>query len=86
MNIVAEETYLEVVEEVDELVILEEVTTLEAIEIGNIILTETDLIIHNLPVKSEIHPDDLMLLEDAEDTYARKQIKASRLTDGGQFT
>jgi hypothetical protein len=40
MNIIAEETYLEVVEEVDELVILEEIIRNDIIEVGNIIIKE----------------------------------------------
>jgi hypothetical protein len=40
MNIVAEETYLNVLEETDELVILEEIVKNEIIEVGNIIIKE----------------------------------------------
>ncbi|MRS03835.1 hypothetical protein EG832_11540 [bacterium] len=73
-----------VIEQINE--ITEEIIESTVIEVGDIVFTETDLVINTLPVKSEIHPDDLLLIEDAEDTLARKQIKASRLTDGGQFT
>jgi hypothetical protein len=40
MNIIAEETYLEVVEETEELVILEEIVKNDIIEVGNIIIKE----------------------------------------------
>jgi hypothetical protein len=86
MNIVVEETHLEVIEETDELVILEEIVKNEIIEVGNIIITETDLVINALTAKTDIHPDDLLLIEDSEAAFTRKKIKASRLSDGGQFT